>query len=482
MTKPAHAFLFVFLCFAATPALAQPVAQRSCARQLLHAYSRILRTDLRVLAACSLALESGTAVEQRCRAMRTSGTGLDRVTRVAIRSLQGRCDRWPRWMAAPDCQAVGGPAADAAVCAVHAAHCLAARAAASVIGEEGMQALREQHPDNFALELGGVRGNSLKACFGTAATTTTVQPTTTTLPATTTTLVAVTTTLDLTTTTLQTPPTSSSTTTTLALATTTIPEPTTTLATVTTSTTVEEGPTTTTDAPTTTTTAEPTPTTTDAPATTTTAEPTPTTTNAPATTTTFEPTTTTTLPPLTTTTSTVTTSTLPATTTTTLAAVLPDLVITEIGANPEALSDASGEYFEIHNAGAAPVDLLGLTIKDNGSDAFTVGTALSVPAGAFVVFGRTTQAGAGQVDYVYGTAMSLTNTADAVVLVWNGIAVDAVAYGSGFPLAAGASMSLRPGRIDAQDNDLASSWCRETAPLGNGDFGSPRAMTAACGP
>jgi len=63
-----------------------------------------------------------------------------------------------------------------------------------------------------------------------------------------------------------------------------------------------------------------------------------------------------------------------------------DIVITEIMQNPAILLDDVGEWFEVHNTGATPVNLDGWTIKDLGTDSHIVasgGTAI-VPAGLTV--------------------------------------------------------------------------------------------------
>ncbi|HYC00064.1 MAG TPA: lamin tail domain-containing protein [Candidatus Limnocylindrales bacterium] len=430
-------------------AAAETAAPGSCARQVLQAYARIVRSDVRMLSRCALAIEAGTGADVACRALHTVGIGMDRVTVSAHRTLRLRCRQWPQWLGTPDCRALphasdrGRPA----VCAVHAAHCMALDLMTKALGEPAIDRMRAEQPGIFDFELGGIAGNQLAACVAPPASTTTLPPTTTTTV-----------------------------TTTLPAATTTMPSPTTTVVAGSTTTTVPSpppSPTTTSHPGQTTTTFEPAPTTTEA-------APEPTTTTAVAPTTTEpRPTTTTEPAPTTTTTSIVTTSTL-ADVTTTVPAAPPLLVVSEIASNPEALSDSTGEYFEIYNAGSEPVDLHGLLVRDGGTDSFTITASVALAAGAYAVIGRSAAAAAGRVDYVYGPAMSLTNSSDAVVLVWQGFVVDSVAYGAGFPLTPGAAMSLRPSRADAAANDAATAWCRETAPLGNGDFGSPGARTVSC--
>ncbi len=63
------------------------------------------------------------------------------------------------------------------------------------------------------------------------------------------------------------------------------------------------------------------------------------------------------------------------------------LMITEIMQNPFAVSDAAGEWFEVFNPTASPINMNGWKIKDDGTDIHTIASALIVPAGGFAVLG-----------------------------------------------------------------------------------------------
>jgi VCBS repeat-containing protein len=66
---------------------------------------------------------------------------------------------------------------------------------------------------------------------------------------------------------------------------------------------------------------------------------------------------------------------------------LPRIVITEIMFNPAVVSDADGEWFEVYNAGAAPVDLNGWTIRIGGNSIVVDSpTPLLIGPGDFFVF------------------------------------------------------------------------------------------------
>jgi hypothetical protein len=94
------------------------------------------------------------------------------------------------------------------------------------------------------------------------------------------------------------------------------------------------------------------------------------------------------------------------------------LLISEVMVNSAAVSDASGEWFEVHNRGAQAIDLAGLVVTSGGTRAdevFTVAGAYTLDAGAFAVFGRngtSTRNGGFTADIVYGTALSFGNAAD----------------------------------------------------------------------
>jgi len=206
------------------------------------------------------------------------------------------------------------------------------------------------------------------------------------------------------------------------------------------------------------------------------------------------PTTTTTLPtPSTTTTTTTstttiddpTTTTLPQPTTTTTSTTLPapeapSIVVTEIMTNPAAQSDTTGEYFEVANTGTAALDLLGMSFRDLGSNSFTVSESVVVAAGARAVLARSVTAADGAVDYIYGSAMSLGNSADQIIVELDGVLLDEVAWDDGFPLVAGAAMELAASATDPASNDAPSAWCASATPLSDGDFGTPGAAPGAC--
>lgn len=121
-----------------------------------------------------------------------------------------------------------------------------------------------------------------------------------------------------------------------------------------------------------------------------------------------------------------------------------DVLITEIMFNPDAMSDTYGEWFELYNAGTENIDLNGMVLA-TASGSHTVATSVSIAAGDYVVMGRTDTATA-NVDYVYGSSLSLTNAGTSLGLYTygsdgtNGQEICSVEYTSanGFPTATGA--------------------------------------------
>ncbi len=156
-----------------------------------------------------------------------------------------------------------------------------------------------------------------------------------------------------------------------------------------------------------------------------------------------------------------------------------NLVITEIMQNPAAVTDSNGEYFEVYNNDTSDVDMDGYTIADNDSDDFVVSGTLLVPAGDFVVFGKSandTTNGGVAVDYEFGSAMALANGGDEIVIFdADSVEVDRVEWDGGplFPDPNGASMSL--GCHLADNNDAANWFESILTTYGAGDFGTPGA-------
>lgn len=171
-----------------------------------------------------------------------------------------------------------------------------------------------------------------------------------------------------------------------------------------------------------------------------------------------------------------------------------DLVITEVMQNPCgeytsscAVDDNQGEWFEVYNTTNIDVDLNGLMVSDDGSNAFTVSSSLIIPANGYLVFGinaDTATNGGVNVDYEY-TDMTLGNGDDELYLSNADGVIDQIIWdnGSTFPDPVGAAMALDAGFMNATDNDSGANWCEATTTYGDGfDFGTPGIANPTCPP
>lgn len=154
------------------------------------------------------------------------------------------------------------------------------------------------------------------------------------------------------------------------------------------------------------------------------------------------------------------------------------LVISEVMVDPAVVADTAGEWFEVHNLDTEAVDLQGCSIVDGSAEASVVRDPLHVDAGGFVTFARRAT-----VEFLPDvvTSFSLKNDADELELRCDGVSIDRVAYDRalGFPIVAGAAMSLDPGKFDGAQNDVASAWCASPS-LGATDRGSPGVVNPPC--
>lgn len=186
-----------------------------------------------------------------------------------------------------------------------------------------------------------------------------------------------------------------------------------------------------------------------------------------------------------------------------------DLVITEIMKNPCGLAgdldgdgyvdcadpgvpDETGEWFEVHNASGAEINLNGLLVHemDDGDsnteeEQFVVTDDVIVAAGGYVVFGAsadTSVNGGITVDVEYSNgAFKLGNGTDDIALSNTAGLLDSVMYNDDeFPDNKGYSLTLNPSMATAADNDSGANWCNASSALTSGDFGTPGAANDAC--
>jgi hypothetical protein len=153
-----------------------------------------------------------------------------------------------------------------------------------------------------------------------------------------------------------------------------------------------------------------------------------------------------------------------------------EIVITEIMSNPSAVPDTEGEWVELYNPSSKALDLAGCGLDDGGKTPHAISAALVLEPAAFATIARSASAGFAA-DLLL--PISLSNDADVVALICDGKQIDRVAYGPGFPLGPGASMSLDPQMSDASANDSASAWCLAKLSYGS-DLGTPGAPNPDC--
>jgi hypothetical protein len=161
-----------------------------------------------------------------------------------------------------------------------------------------------------------------------------------------------------------------------------------------------------------------------------------------------------------------------------------ELVITEIMANPHAVADDEGEWFEITNVGAASVVLAGLSVTDEVDDSLSLATPDTLAPGGVYVLGASadTEANGGVTpDYVYDPdAFTLDNGGDTIVLSLAGATLDTVRYDADAVDTSGASLSLDPSAYSANGNDSAAAWCRGQDGYGPDNAGSPGKVNPPC--
>ncbi|MEX1361954.1 MAG: lamin tail domain-containing protein [Nannocystaceae bacterium] len=163
-----------------------------------------------------------------------------------------------------------------------------------------------------------------------------------------------------------------------------------------------------------------------------------------------------------------------------------ELVISELMPNPDLVTDDDGEWLELTNVSAGPVDIEGCVLYDASTDEDFIdsGMPIVVPPGGAVVLAKTVDpalnGGIAGVPYAFGSSYSLVNTGDEIRLECAGAVVDQVVYLDTWPFGAGVAVQLDAGSLDATANDVAGSWCAAMAVYGVGDLGTPGQANAGC--
>ena len=164
-----------------------------------------------------------------------------------------------------------------------------------------------------------------------------------------------------------------------------------------------------------------------------------------------------------------------------------DLVISEIMANPNAVRDTDGEWFELTNVSGRTVLLNGLELVSDGEEPHIISaeTAIVIPSGARAVLAINDDPNTnGGVDAHYGyESLRLSNESDRLVVNADGVKLDEVVWDDGetMPDPSGSSINLDPLYISADSNDESVAWCAADASWGAGtDWGSPGSANGPC--
>ena len=157
-----------------------------------------------------------------------------------------------------------------------------------------------------------------------------------------------------------------------------------------------------------------------------------------------------------------------------------DILITEIMPDPSALSDTEGEWFEIYNNSSRIINLQNLVLERDDINSHVISDSIELTPGEYYVMSRSETATDAVNNYIYGTAITLSNTG-AVLSIYNedsetgpGVLIFSVDYGgANFPSTSGASISLNPNFLDAAYAVLGPYWCTSTSSCNTGDLGTP---------
>lgn len=169
-----------------------------------------------------------------------------------------------------------------------------------------------------------------------------------------------------------------------------------------------------------------------------------------------------------------------------------DLLVTEVMNDPAKVDDSKGEWFEVRNMTAAPIDLKGLVIRHqlvavDPNAVETIAKSVIVPANGYVVLGNNTDAatnGGVKVDYAYTSKVTMNNTKDYVGLETSdvpAVSIDGTTYDTAKLKVTGKSRSLDPGSMTTLGNDTDVNFCAAKSLIaGSTDYGTPGKANDSC--
>ncbi len=157
-----------------------------------------------------------------------------------------------------------------------------------------------------------------------------------------------------------------------------------------------------------------------------------------------------------------------------------DLVFTEVFVDPVTGTPGLAEWVEIHNVSSTHADLAQVELAVDGDSVFLAEVASMLPPnGVFLACADDDPAANGGVDC--DGALPVPTGARSFVLTGPDGLVDEV-DAAGWAFTAGRSLELAADAVDADDNDLESSWCVAVSLFGDaaGDRGTPGALLPPC--
>ncbi len=151
-----------------------------------------------------------------------------------------------------------------------------------------------------------------------------------------------------------------------------------------------------------------------------------------------------------------------------------DLVISEVMANPSAVSDRVGEWFELFNPTIDSLVLNNLVLSDNGSNKHRINTdnKLLIDSGQYFVLARNGDSeinGGIVADYIY-SGFTLNNRSDAIIISSDDAEITRLEYNSTFSKN-GKSTEL----LSLPDKIGNYQVTPDTLTYGAGDVGTPGA-------
>jgi len=157
------------------------------------------------------------------------------------------------------------------------------------------------------------------------------------------------------------------------------------------------------------------------------------------------------------------------------------VIISEFMADPAAVLDTKGEWFEIYNPTSNSINLNGWRYCDDDcSESKIINTNLVIPSKGYLVFAKNTDVstnGGVNVDFQIGNLSLANNTDDSIIFYkpdgsGGFVLVDRIDFSksAGWPISPGNSAMLND--LTA-DNSIMSNWSLSASTYGLGDYGTP---------